>query len=218
MRATIAIGVMTAALTIGFSLPSSASPDSDEAAPLTAAGQASGSPVEPLRPNARLVEALVSQTNRSEVEAGRYAIQRASSPEVRAFAARMIRDHSKLERDLASISPESRSSESGAAAGTTSAASEHPLLANLREDATEAMSQLEQVASTTSFDSTYMVSQLALHAEVLGLLDEMIRNEEQGTSESVRSLLQKARSDVAEHLKLAAQIYASMQQPSSGSH
>lgn len=216
MKRTLMTGAAMAALASSFTLVCSASPEGDaplvdsldtaEPSTAPAAPSAVPGPLEPLRPSAGLVRTLLSAADRAEIETGRLAVEQARSQEVRAFARKMIEDHARLQRDVESALGDA----TGAAATLPSA---HPLVANLEEDAVEAMEQLRQVASSRDFDATYVVSQLGMHAELLGLLEEMLRNAGPETPPSLESLVSTARATVARHLTSAAELHLSMQPP-----
>jgi putative membrane protein len=146
------------------------------------------------------VASVVLVVNQGEVTQGQIAQQRASTPEVRAYAERMVAEHTQAIQRL----------QTGAIAALRASVSDPTAAVLARQD--QLIGQDMQSQSGTSFDLTYMTTQVAAHAKVLGMIDRSllpstvaIENAGQGDA-NLRNELTTTRTAVSDHLNLALQV------------
>ena len=123
----------------------------------------------------------VSEGGAMEVEAGTLAATRASSAEVKAFARRMIDDHSKAGHELMLLAQQKGITVDSAAADKTS------------------LTSLQQL-SGAAFDRAYMDQMVANHEATIEIFKSQI---EHGKDHAIRDWAEKTLPTVREHLDLA---------------
>jgi putative membrane protein len=130
------------------------------------------------------------QGNTYEIEAAKIAAQKAQSPDVKAFAKMMVRDHTALGNEAQPVI---------AKAGKTPPANldqrHKGLLDNLR------------AAAPADFDKTYMDQQVAAHQETVNLLQGYAQN---GNDAGLKNLANAAAPKVQGHLDKAQSIQSKM--------
>ena len=163
--------------------------------PLPSPGQAPPGPV-PTSPQARSdgdLVAAIHAVNDAEIESGNAALAAAKSEDVKAFARRMVDDHTvsnaKIDRWLAAES------------GVTSA--EGPMTRTFRAGAAR---DKQQLAGKTGadFERAYVAQQIEAHQATLAVID----SEGRGASQSLTGLLEDARNMAAGHLEHARTLQA----------
>lgn len=135
--------------------------------------------------------ALVQEANTGEIDAAKIAEANASNPAVKAFARWMIRDHTRLRSEGKQLLTR---------LGLTPQPPADDPVSELNSRATQA---LQSTAKGTSFDSTYMNSQVAAHKAVLGLLGTM---ENSATNAQLQAMASKAQPIIQSHLDSAQAI------------
>src|SRR5690606_22687813 len=136
---------------------------------------------------------VIANVHRSEIEQARLAQQRASSPEVRQFAAMMIEQHTQAQQQESALNlGEERS----------------PLAQQL-----EARSQATLQALTSmqgeAFDRAYLEAQVVAHQQALDTIQNELRPNAQNPELQVH--LQQLQPKVAQHLEHARQAQQSLQ-------
>jgi putative membrane protein len=139
---------------------------------------------------------IIIAANQSEVEMGLQATQRASNPAVRAFAERMVSDHTPAEATMRAMAQRMglppRESETSR---------------SLQEFTRTSLDALG-ARSGMSFDQEYMRLQAQQHR---WLLEALERNLIPGAqNEQLRTALQRMRPTIAVHLREAERIHASL--------
>jgi putative membrane protein len=134
--------------------------------------------------------------NRSEVAMGQQAEQRAASAEVRAFAARMVAEHTRAEADMAAM---------GQRLGLSPRESETSR--SLDEFTRNTVASME-TRRGAEFDREYMRLQVQQHGWLVEALDKNLIPAAQ--DERLRAELQRMRPMVAAHLRDAQRIHASL--------
>jgi putative membrane protein len=99
---------------------------------------------------------------KAEVESGKLAAQKATNPDVKAFAEAMVRDHEKANADLTKIAGERGFPARGSKGGT-------PLSAE--EGSAQQSSRTLANLSGQEFDREYMVTQVKDHTEAVKLYE-----------------------------------------------
>lgn len=145
------------------------------------------------------VASIALVLNMGEVEQGRVAIQRATSPEVRAYAERMVNDHTLAMQRIDSQLPPG-------ALGVND-----PTAAVLAR-ADRIVTQDLETQGGAAFDLAYMTNQMAAHAKALSLIDRSLVPSAQAGTTSIDTIvlqeLQTERTAVVQHLDEALRIQA----------
>jgi putative membrane protein len=129
-----------------------------------------------------------AQGGMAEVELGNLAVQKASSPKVKEFAAKMVKDHSAVNEKLESLaSSKNISLPSGAGAANTAKKGEL------------------EVLTGDSFDKSYIKSQVKAHVETVSLLRKEIAS---GQDADAKAFARSIMPTVQSHLKAARAIEA----------
>lgn len=135
--------------------------------------------------------ALVDEANNGEIQAAKVAETKASNPAVKSFAKLMISDHTQLRNQGEQLVKK--------LAMTPQPPSDDPV----RELNTQTMQALQSTPKGSSFDSTYINSQVAAHKAVLGLLSTIQSN---ATSTQLQAMARKAQPVIQTHLDSAQAI------------
>jgi putative membrane protein len=142
--------------------------------------------------------ALVDEANNGEIEAAKVAETKGSNSAVKAFAKRMISDHTSLLSQGQQLSKQ---------LGVTP---QPPADDPVRQLNSQTMQALQSTAKGSSFDSTYITSQVAAHKAVLGLLSAI----ESGASNAqLQAMARKARPMIQSHLDSAQAIQQTQGSP-----
>jgi putative membrane protein len=140
---------------------------------------------------------VLHEANGGEIQAGQFAGQRATDPEIKAFAGMMVADHTTL--DITGAALATRLGMMPTAPNTL-----------LQSQQDREMSDLLLV-SGTSFDKNYIAQQVVAHTRTLAIVDAAIPRAQQA---ELRTLLQsEIRVRVAAHLARAQQIAARIGNP-----
>ena|SRR5437868_1449237 len=161
-------------------------PATDTAAPAAAA------PTDPQ------IAHIAVKANDIDIDHGKDAKGKATNAEVKAFAQKMITDHSAVNKqasDLAtklSLTPE-----------------DNPTSQQLQSQADQVKSELSG-KSGADYDKAYIASEVTFHQQVLDALDKVLIPNAQNAE--LKALLEKVRPAVDGHLKMAQQIQAKLGQ------
>jgi putative membrane protein len=128
----------------------------------------------------------IAQGNLAEIAAGKLAVAKAQSPEVRRFGELMIEDHTKLQREGAQVA----------------AANGWPVPSRPDERQQAAAKKLESM-SGGSFDRAYMEQMVKDHAQTLQLLE---RTFQEAKDPRLRRVAQAAIPHVRQHLDMARRL------------
>jgi predicted outer membrane protein len=188
--------------------------------------------------NSRAVHAFLSAVDLGEVRQSALAQERATSPEVKAFAGRMVTEHSTaLHAREALVAEESEGlfaslmthgatgpagdehaghGTAGGAAPFTAAQMEamhgilaaHPLSGRLAASNAGNLAVLQGVNAGPQFDRTYMDAQIAAHRYALGQVDRMIA--QGGVTDEMMAQMRSMRAAIATHLEQAQTIRTSL--------
>ena len=144
------------------------------------------------------IVAVVQAADRGEIDQAREAVRKGKNARIKQFAEHMVTDHSAAEAKLASLDSKS---------GITP--QENAVTAQLKSGGEQIMGNLKS-ASGSDFDKAYIDAQVNEHTQVLDLLDNKLIPHAQN-SDLVKTL-QEVRTKVANHLKRAQEIQASLGQ------
>lgn len=142
------------------------------------------------------IAAIVVAANQVDVEAGELARDRASNPEVRQFAERMITDHTAVNQQATELVTR---------LGVTP--EESPTSRQLKEGGDQARERLGAL-SGAAFDSAYIDHEVAYHQQVVDAIDQTLIPGAQNAE--LRTLLEQTRPAVAAHLEHARRLQASL--------
>lgn len=138
---------------------------------------------------------IVMETNNGEIEMAKLAKEKAQDKKVKKFAEEMIKDHSKNNKKHMKLSQK---------LNLTPAESE--LSTRQKNEAEIELAELHKM-SGADFDKAYIGKQVTMHEKVLASLDStLIPN---AKDKKLKKMLDKTRSDVAEHLEDAQKIQSS---------
>ena len=141
---------------------------------------------------------IVVAANQVDIEAGQLAASKASNPQVKEFANRMITDHTgvnKAATDLVTrlgVTPE-----------------ENPTSQQLRQSGQQNRDAL-QGQSGAAFDRAYIANEVAYHQAVLDAIDNTLIPNAQNAE--LKALLQQTRPAIAAHLQHAQELQTSLGQ------
>lgn len=177
-------------------------PPEPAAASTSVEAASSGTPATPL--SNEQIAMIAELANSAEVEQGKLAQTKAKSPEVKKFAAMMVKHHTEAKNEQAKLFKE---------LSLTPAQSQQGSL--LKDDTDQALSSLRSVDGK-DFDVAYMNSQVEAHEKVLATIDRDLLPAAQSEPKLAQSLT-KMRATVEQHLTEAKQIQTALasQSPSS---
>jgi putative membrane protein len=142
------------------------------------------------------VAGILTMANQGEIDAGQLASTKAVSATVRDFANMMVRDHTSALSDARATFDRSR-----LVPNTSNATA-----MALQDLSKRTRSSLDQYAGS-SFDRTYMQSQVDMHQWLLNQIDSSLMPASRG---DLRTLLVNQRASVAAHLDRARTILNSL--------
>jgi putative membrane protein len=184
---------VTAVGTGSASLGTGVTPGSGEANSMQASGSMSTAA---LGGDAHIVS-LVDIINTGEIAEGMLARERATLPQIRAFANRMVQDHTQLQTQDRGIAkdPAFVAGDSAAVAIT------------LQRQVRDQLAQLQQTPAGAPFDALYMNFQVTDHQLALNVLNAA---KQQARDGQVLKLVNAAIPQVQQHLNEARQISSTM--------
>ena len=143
------------------------------------------------------IAAVGSASNQAEIRTGQLALERAEDPQVRAYAQRMIEEHTRLEQQLQAL-----------IASKGVAPVDNALSLQMRRNLPVELDSLDD-HSGRDFDVAYIVGQIHAHDMALKTLDTSLLPEVDDAQ--MRTMLQQqVRPAVARHLMEAKQIHHAM--------
>jgi putative membrane protein len=144
------------------------------------------------------VAAIVVAANQIDIDTGQLAESKSPNPEVKAFAHRMITDHTDVNKqatDLATkvkLTPE-----------------ENTISRALKSDAERNRERLRKL-SGKDFDKLYVADEITFHKQVLDTLDNKLLPS--AKNEELKALLVKVRPAIASHLEHAEKLLTIVQE------
>lgn len=157
-----------------------------------AAQGADASLVEPDRDAA----AIMNAANDGEVELGQLAMTQATDADVKAFAKRMVTDHTATKQRQSALFTQ-----------LAITPSDNATSQELRRDGQNMLEKLRHQTGR-AFDQSYIDSQVTLHMRILGLLDNTLIPKVQRSE--WRADLQHTRGDLFAHLQAAQQLQSKL--------
>lgn len=147
-------------------------------------------------PNDAQIAAIVVAANQVDIDAGELAASKAASPQVKAFAKRMVTDHTGV-------------NESATALVTKLHVTPQPneTSASLTKGGDDNLAKLKKLIGT-AFDRAYVDHEVAYHQAVLDAIDKTLIPSAQNAE--LKALLVKVRPAFVDHLEHAKQLQASL--------
>lgn len=142
------------------------------------------------------IAGIMIEANNSEIREARLALSISHNPRVRAFAQRMINDHTRLNTAMQLAANRM---------GITPVQS--PTSQNLSATARQAYSQLSAMRGS-QFNRTYITHQVGTHTTVLNGIDRFLLPN--ARSPRLLAILRQARPVIAAHLQHAKQLQATL--------
>lgn len=160
--------------------------------PMTADTAAESAPAAPAQVTDPQIAAIVVAANEVDIEAGELARERATNPQVRQFAERMVTDHTAANQ---------QAQELAGRLGVTP--EESPTSQQLRQGGQQNLERLRGL-SGAEFDRAYIEHEVAYHQQVLDAIDNTLIPNAQNPE--LRSLLEQTRPVIEAHLNQARQL------------
>lgn len=147
-------------------------------------------------PSDAQIAAIVVAANQVDVDAGRFAEQKAGNNVVKSFARQMVADHTASNKSVSELAEKLKLKPEESATS-----------ASLKSGGAETMARLKGL-SGPEFDKAYIDSEVAFHQKVLDAIDKTLTPH--ARNEALKALLMKTRPAIAAHLEHARQIQSSM--------
>lgn len=144
------------------------------------------------KPNDAQIAAIVVVANQADVDAGQYVAGQTADPAVRAFAERMVIDHTSVNKSAAALVTRLGVTPEANATSEALQAEGNKNLANLR------------TLTGTALDKAYVDHEVAYHEQVIQALDTLLIPDAQ--NEDLKALLVKVRPVFIEHLEHARHL------------
>lgn len=159
-----------------------------------------GAPAPEMEETQPLADAEISATalaiNSGEISLGELAVEKATDPQVKTFARKMIEDHTAMTQQVRGPAGEESVSPDPNTLGGRVTADAQNTTENLR------------AKSGAEFDRAYIESQVTMHQQALQTVDRLIQ---EARDPQLKSALEAARPKVQSHLEQAQQIQAQLQ-------
>lgn len=134
---------------------------------------------------------VIDTINRSEIDAGLLAEAKATAPEVRSFASRMVGEHQRMMEDFNEL------------AHWMDVRPQKPALAFTLNDTHQDVMEELRSKSGSDFDKAYIEYQVKMHEQAIDLMKNAANQVE---NFSLKKHLREARPDLQNHLALAESI------------
>jgi putative membrane protein len=138
------------------------------------------------------IAAIAVAANQVDIAAGEAAESKSSNSEVKAFAHRMITDHTDVINQATALVTKLRVTPE-----------ESTLSKSLKSDGEKNLDRLNKLDGK-SFNKTYISQEIVFHKQVLDIMDNKLLPS--ATNEELKALLVKVRTAVASHLEHAQKI------------
>lgn len=157
---------------------------------------AAGAYAQPGGPNDAQIAAIVVTANQVDIDAGKLAQEQASSPDVKAFAQRMVADHSGVNQQAVALVTKLKVKPQ-----------ENDTSATLKKSGADTLKRL-QALKGGEFDRAYVDNEVSYHQAVLDAVDKTLIPSAQNAQ--LKALLVKVRPAFVAHLEHAKHIQASL--------
>jgi putative membrane protein len=144
------------------------------------------------------VAAIVVAADQIDIDAGQLAEAKSPNPEVKAFAHRMIADHTDVNKQATDLATKLKL-----------APEENTISRALKSDAKRNLERLRK-QSGKDFDKLYVSDEVVFHRQVLDTLDTKLLPS--AKNEELKALLVKVRPAIASHLEHAEKLLSIVQE------
>jgi putative membrane protein len=144
------------------------------------------------------IVALLDEANMADSASGAYAVGKATSPDVKAFARLMMREHHALRAQGQQL------------AKRLNLTPQPPADDPLKPAAQSEMAALKGASKGAQFDRTYIEQEVAIHKAVLDLAGKA---HDQTQNEDLKKLIEQAKPVIEKHLDRAEQIQKKLGRP-----
>ena len=138
------------------------------------------------------IAAIAVAANEVDIDAGNAAESKSSNPEVKAFAHRMIADHTDVNKQATALVTKLKVTPE-----------ESTLSKSLRSDGQKNLDRLNKMDGK-AFNKAYIYQEIAFHKQVLDVIDNMLLPS--AKNEELKALLVKVRGGISSHLEHAEKI------------
>ena len=143
-------------------------------------------------PRAGILTAIAVAANEVDINAAKLAESKSSNREVKAFAHRMIADHSGVIKEATALVTKLKVTPE-----------ENIVSKTIRSDAQKNLDRIKEL-NGKPFDKAYINHEIVFHKQVLDLIDQRLLPS--AKNEELQALLVKVRGGVASHLEHAEKI------------
>ena len=148
------------------------------------------------QPNDAQIAAIVVTANQVDIDAGKLAESKATSPEVKAFGKQMVTDHTGVNKQATELVTKLGVKPEG-----------NPTAQSLKSGGADNVRALTAL-SGAAFDKAYVDHEVAYHQQVLDAVDKTLIPSAQNAE--LKALLVKVRPAFVAHLEHAKQLQASL--------
>jgi putative membrane protein len=141
------------------------------------------------------IASIVVTANQVDIDAGKLAVSRSTSDEVKAFARLMVTDHTGVNKSATDL-----------AAKLKVTPQDNPTSQSLKADGEKNLAHLKTLKGT-AFDKAYIDNEVAYHQQVVDAIDKTLIPGV--TNEELKALLVKVRPAFVAHLEHAKRLQAS---------
>jgi putative membrane protein len=141
------------------------------------------------------IASIVVTANKVDIDAGKLAVSRSTSEEVKAFARLMVTDHTGVNKSATDL-----------AAKLKVTPQDNPTSQSLKADGEKNLAHLKTLKGT-AFDKAYIDNEVAYHQQVVDAIDKTLIPGV--TNEELKALLVKVRPAFVAHLEHAKRLQAS---------
>ena len=145
------------------------------------------------------IVALLDEANMADSASGAYAVGKATSPEVKAFARLMMGEHHALR------------SQGQQLAQRLNVTPQLPADDPLKPAAASEMAALKAAPKGTGFDRTYIEQEIGIHKAVLDLAG---KGHDAAQNQELKKLIEQAKPVIEKHLKQAEDLQKKLGRPS----
>jgi putative membrane protein len=153
-------------------------------------------------PDDAQIAQIVLTSDKGEIDASKLAKKKSSNPEVKEFAAMMIKDHTTVSKETQALAKKLKMKPKGSLSSK-----------GLAADAKKNEAKLKSLKGA-DFDKAFIDQMVADHQGVLDTIDQTLLPNAQ--SQQLKDLISKVRPSVAEHLDHAKTLQAKLETPNAG--
>lgn len=147
-------------------------------------------------PNDAQIAAIVVAANQVDIDAGKLAESKAANKEVKAFAKRMVVDHTGVNKSATALVTKLKVKPEA-----------NPTSTSLTKDGQDTLKRLKELKGA-AFDKAYIDNEVTYHQTVLDAIDKTLIPS--AKNEELKALLVKVRPAFVDHLEHAKRLQSSL--------